>query len=270
VSAREPEPEPPQPEPPRLFDVRMHDGSRHFGEHPETFGEPPDWLLLRAAVAALPGAIERDFVTDDVTEAWLDVEWRGESFSCNNQHGLWWWFVARPECPDDVLRAVLVHFAKALEPPWRTLLARGPVAAGTFRVLVDEPDAGAGGRQTVHDAADRAAADRYADDAAWEVEHGPVHARVFDDRLRCVHVGGQPSELAAHRDSSRHRAAVRASTLCGCFHCGETFPPAEVEDWTDDDQTALCPRCGVAAVLGDASGWPLTREFLGRMRARFF
>ena len=75
---------------------------------------------------------------------------------------------------------------------------------------------------------------------------------------------------AAHPFSSRHRAQVLASELCGCFHCLATFAPAEVEEWWDDDQTAVCPRCGIDAVLGSACPYPLTPDFLERMRRHWF
>jgi hypothetical protein len=85
----------------------------------------------------------------------------------------------------------------------------------------------------------------------------------------------------AHRHCRAHRAELAASTDCGCFHCGRTFPPGEVVDWIDPapqiaaesgrrGQTALCPHCGIDAVIGDAAGYPLTPEFLEAMRAQWF
>jgi hypothetical protein len=81
-----------------------------------------------------------------------------------------------------------------------------------------------------------------------------------------------PSEdlVAAHRCAIFHRAAIERSTLCACFFCGETFEPARIRSWTDGRQTAVCPFCSVDAVLGDASGFPLTPQFLGDMKRRWF
>ena len=80
---------------------------------------------------------------------------------------------------------------------------------------------------------------------------------------------------AAHDASINHRAQVLASERCGCFHCKRTFAPGEIRDWTDTDgagvgQTALCPRCGIDAVLGSAAGFPLKMRFLGAMHRRWF
>jgi hypothetical protein len=37
-----------------------------------------------------------------------------------------------------------------------------------------------------------------------------------------------------------------------------------------DAQTALCPRCGSEAVLGDKSGYPINAGFLTRMNEAWF
>jgi hypothetical protein len=39
-----------------------------------------------------------------------------------------------------------------------------------------------------------------------------------------------------------NRSALARSDLCGCFYCLEVFAPSEIEDWTDDGDTALCPK----------------------------
>ena len=102
---------------PRLIDLRMHDGSRHFGAFVEHREQRPDWELLRVAIAFLPGAVETGFVTDHVTEAWLDFSYAGHTFGMNNQAGEWWCFVDDPAAPDALLRLVAAHFAAALRSP---------------------------------------------------------------------------------------------------------------------------------------------------------
>lgn len=74
----------------------------------------------------------------------------------------------------------------------------------------------------------------------------------------------------AHAHSSDHRAELEASTECGCFYCTRMFPPSEIVEWIDDGKTAICPRCAIDSVLGSASGWPMTLEFLARMKRRWF
>ncbi len=76
----------------------------------------------------------------------------------------------------------------------------------------------------------------------------------------------------AHAHCTANRAAVQASTMCGCFCCGAVFPPAHITHWLADrnGDTACCPQCRIDAVLGDASGYPLTVEFLAAMRRMWF
>jgi len=48
---------------------------------------------------------------------------------------------------------------------------------------------------------------------------------------------------------ARHRDALLACTAAGCFHCIASFAPAEIRAWRGDG-AALCPECGVEAVVG--------------------
>lgn len=75
--------------------------------------------------------------------------------------------------------------------------------------------------------------------------------------------------LTAREHTSRHRDALEASTLCGCFYCLALFPPTEIQEWWDDETTAVCPHCGVDAVIGD-SVVTLTPEFLAAMQQYWF
>lgn len=81
--------------------------------------------------------------------------------------------------------------------------------------------------------------------------------------------------LRAHNHSSCHRAELLSSDICGCFYCLATFRVSEVVEWIDEDdagegQTALCPHCTIDSVIGDQSGFPVSREFLDRMSAYWF
>lgn len=80
----------------------------------------------------------------------------------------------------------------------------------------------------------------------------------------------QVQVIAAHKHSSKHRAELEKSEKCGCFFCLNTFSPSEIEDWTDGENTAICPYCSVDSVIGDASGYPITKEFLQDMRNYWF
>ena len=76
--------------------------------------------------------------------------------------------------------------------------------------------------------------------------------------------------ITAHKHSIRHREEILANETCGCFYCFAIYPPSAVTEWIDEEQTALCPKCPVDSVIGSASGYPITREFLQRMHDHWF
>lgn len=53
-----------------------------------------------------------------------------------------------------------------------------------------------------------------------------------------------------HKKSRHNRSFLSESTVCGCFYCFKEFPFAQIKSWIDDNKTALCPYCGIDAVLG--------------------
>jgi hypothetical protein len=88
--------------------------------------------------------------------------------------------------------------------------------------------------------------------------------------------------LAAYRAVSNNWVQIQGSKLCGCCSCVQMFPADEIVAWTGldmhnvddpkavDNQTALCPRCGSEAVIGDKSGYPINVQFLSRMNEAWF
>ena len=99
----------------------------------------------------------------------------------------------------------------------------------------------------------------------------------------------QKDYLEAHRYCANHRAALEHDRVCGCFHCRRIFSPEEITQWGrmkrpadpnrhgktdrwlyDEEDTAFCPYCGVDAVLGESSGYPITEEFLTAMNRTWF
>ncbi len=75
---------------------------------------------------------------------------------------------------------------------------------------------------------------------------------------------------SAYGHAVRHRVEVLRSEACGCFHCLSLFPPSDIKSWIDTGQTALCPRCGMDAVIGSESGLELSEDFLEAMGRRWF
>ena len=81
----------------------------------------------------------------------------------------------------------------------------------------------------------------------------------------------ESDHIVAHKHSIRHRAEVESSERCGCFYCLAEFTADAILDWVDEGGvTALCPKCGIDSVIGSASGYPITKKFLGRMNRYWF
>jgi hypothetical protein len=72
-----------------------------------------------------------------------------------------------------------------------------------------------------------------------------------------------------HRHTRANRMELEASEVCGCIACEWIYFPSEVVRWLEDG-TALCPHCGVDAVVGSASGIPIMPGVLRRAHERWF
>ena len=97
----------------------------------------------------------------------------------------------------------------------------------------------------------------------------PLHLRMWLLINRILKTVG-PDYIRAHKNCSQHRTEVEHSERCGCFYCVQSFSPTEINEWIDEDRTAMCPRCGIDAVIGSASGFTLSNEFLQRMHEYWF
>jgi wobble nucleotide-excising tRNase len=81
-----------------------------------------------------------------------------------------------------------------------------------------------------------------------------------------------------HQHSIHHRSLLEQSDRCGCFYCEKIYSPSEVEEWIDEQDdsdpdsgvTALCPYCGIDAVLPSAAGIDLTPALLTAMHRHYF
>lgn len=80
---------------------------------------------------------------------------------------------------------------------------------------------------------------------------------------------------AAHSASMYNRSTLMKDSKCGCFYCLRVFSPLEIKEWCDESEnvegmTAICPYCNTDAILSESSGYPLSQEFLSKMRKRWF
>lgn len=77
--------------------------------------------------------------------------------------------------------------------------------------------------------------------------------------------------IEAHKYSSNHKEELLTDKFCGCFYCLEIFKPDEINEWIEDEKgTAVCPYCGIDAVIGESSGYPVTKESMEKMSDHWF
>ena len=64
-----------------------------------------------------------------------------------------------------------------------------------------------------------------------------------------------------------NKPILSKSKMASCYSCISTFPVTEIKEFVDmNDDTALCPKCGIDAVLGDATDLPIHNlEYLQAM-----
>lgn len=77
--------------------------------------------------------------------------------------------------------------------------------------------------------------------------------------------------IRAHEFSIYNRLQLSKDKICGCFYCLQIFSPKEISEWINEGcGTAICPYCGVDSIIGESSGYPITKEFLNVMSKYWF
>ena len=81
-----------------------------------------------------------------------------------------------------------------------------------------------------------------------------------------------------HDNCGWHEKDVLKSKLCGCFYCVSIFSTSEINEWIDEPndcprgqgRTAVCPNCGIDAVLPESDQYKITNELLEAMQNEWF
>lgn len=97
--------------------------------------------------------------------------------------------------------------------------------------------------------------------------HAPTCVRVI---IHIMKTNQKLIELSKH--SSHNEIEILQSKNCSCYFCRQTYSARDVNDWTNDKGgvTAICPVCGMDAVIGDACGIPLDKTTLKEMNMAFY
>ncbi len=79
-----------------------------------------------------------------------------------------------------------------------------------------------------------------------------------------------PDHVRAHKLCEANRPLILKSETCGCFHCVSILSSKSIMKWDESGQSALCPKCGVDALIPGDAGYHVTEAFLKRMRRTWF
>lgn len=70
--------------------------------------------------------------------------------------------------------------------------------------------------------------------------------------------------------SFRNKITLNKSTKCGCIHCKKIFDPNEIKEWTDNNETAICPYCGIDSIVTHTNKFDITKEVLDILNKYYF
>ena len=79
--------------------------------------------------------------------------------------------------------------------------------------------------------------------------------------------------VKAHIYCADNKSELSQDNKCGCFYCLEIFDPKEITHWCSiysENDTAICPYCGIDSIISESSGFPMTKEFLEKMNQYWF
>lgn len=74
----------------------------------------------------------------------------------------------------------------------------------------------------------------------------------------------------APKYSIHNKRELSESSLAGCYYCMKIFKADTVIEFLKDENTGICPECGVDSVLGDKSGYEINPEVLLRLNKYWF
>lgn len=74
-----------------------------------------------------------------------------------------------------------------------------------------------------------------------------------------------------HAMSIFNKTSLLASKQVGCFSCATIYSPEQITQWVDGDpdHTAICPHCGIDALLPESPLYQLDMYLLKVMKRRF-
>jgi Zn finger protein HypA/HybF involved in hydrogenase expression len=66
-----------------------------------------------------------------------------------------------------------------------------------------------------------------------------------------------------------NKEEIAFSKKAGCYHCLELFETKEIKEYTDEEKTAICPKCHTDTVLAETV-FDLSKENLKKAKEYWF
>lgn len=73
-----------------------------------------------------------------------------------------------------------------------------------------------------------------------------------------------------HTYSTNNRRFVAISDKCYCFYCRACVDHSEIVDYLKDEQTAVCPKCGIDSIIPDRIDETVDESIIAKLHAYWF
>ena len=73
-----------------------------------------------------------------------------------------------------------------------------------------------------------------------------------------------------HAYASHNKKMIEKSNKCYCFYCKRVFENGEVETYLAEEETALCPKCGIDSVIPDSIDEKIDEAIISEMHDYWF
>ena len=83
-------------------------------------------------------------------------------------------------------------------------------------------------------------------------------------------MNGKTQLQKLHACSSHNRSLILSANKCYCFYCKAVFDSREIEDYADNGQTAICPKCSIDSVIPDSADDGIDEKVVTEMHEYWF
>ena len=73
-----------------------------------------------------------------------------------------------------------------------------------------------------------------------------------------------------HAYSSHNKKLIDIADKCYCFYCKSSMEQSEIQNYIDDGQTALCPKCEIDAIIPDSIDDTVDEQIISEMNEYWF